>query len=530
MSVANPAFHIAREPLFRSEGIWTKMFDPPRLGPPTPELLDLTNLPPANPPWGVKANPVPSVMAAAGMYNPNQPFLVMRSLMHGVTRATWDNAQPGRPSQLVWFMFADDFLTGPKIVDPLSLVGALQNPSEPIYPGPTLRVPRGAIFHSDTACQGPPPHTIHWHGIEPTPMNDGVGHCSFEVEGHYIYQWQPSFIGTYFYHCHRNTMMHFEYGLAGFMLFDPPDAYFASIATLDPVTGVATLNNIPIGNGRPEVGFPLGRRRTAANLNFSGLPSFPGFVGGNPIQGPATPDPEGQFQFDPHAFTVPYDVEVLWFLDDRSSEWSEGMPDPFGTFPVGANIGGNNVFIGFNEGFHNKGKSLTPEPGGAFFGFNDFNADYWFVTGVPVQAHTGGSYTLPTNLIYPAVLNGGISGARIDIAASKGQTIFIRCLDGAYNSTRVTFPMDVVVIEWDGRALGVPPLARYNRPILIKAGTPLVHSTARRWGAIANVPVTAPSVNTPVKVEFLDTRSTNPLSLTGGGDVLMTTFIPCHIN
>ena len=528
MSVANPAFRIPRQSVAGSEGLWTKMFDPPRFGPPTPENLDLTNLP-----QGVRANPVPSVMAAAGLYNSSQPFVVSRSLMHGITAATWDALQPGRPSQLVWYMFADDFLNGPKILD--ALTGNLQNPSAPVYPGPTYRAPRGAICHNDTACQGPPPHTIHWHGIEPTPMNDGVGHCSYEVEGNYIYQWQPNFIGTYFYHCHRNTQMHFEFGLAGFMLFSPPDAWFASIATINPTTGIATLNNTPVGNGRPEPAgegglgaAPQGRRRTAANLNFSGLPSYPGFVGGNAILGPATPDPQHLMQFDPHAFTVPYARECLWFMDDRSSEWSEGVGnDAFATFPVGAYVGGPGTYIGFNEGFHNDGKSLTPIAGNKWFSFNDFNADYWFITGVPVQAHRGGSYTLPTNLLYPAVLNGGIDGDRIDIAAAVGETVFIRCLCGAYNSCRITFPVDVTVIEWDGRALGVPPLNRYTRPILIKAGTPLVHSTARRWGALMRS--TVPS-NDPVKVEFLDTRSGDGMSLSGGGDVLMTAFIPCHIN
>lgn len=514
------------------------------MGPPTPEFIDLKLIglsgTPTNPaiPAGVRANPVPSVLEAAGMYNPNQPYTVMRSLMHGETRPTWDGgiATGSGATQLFWMMFADDFLIG-KVFDPQT--GGLINASAPQYPGPTYRAPRGAVCHNFTASGGPPPHTIHWHGIEPTPMNDGVGHCSFEVTGSYIYQWQPNFIGTYFYHCHRNTMMHFEYGLAGFMLFDPPDAYFASIgAIVDPDKGTVTLSGIPIGNGRPEPAgegglpaAPQGRRRTAANLNFSGLPQFPGFVGGDPIQGVATPDPWTgdpflKFKYDPHAFTVPYDVEALWFVDDRSSQWSQATNDAFATFPVGANIGGTNVYVGFNEGFHNGGKSLSPEAGNAFFAFNDFNADYWFISGVPVPAAKGGTAQIPAGILYPAELNSGIIGSQVSIQANLGDTVFIRCLCGSYNSARVTFPVDVVIIEWDGRALGVPPLNRYTRPHLVPAGTPIVHSTARRWGAILRS--TTPVVDF-AKVEFLETRSTSPLSLTGGGDVLMTAMIPITI-
>ena len=94
------------------------------------------------------------------------------------------------------------------------MIGDPANPSASggTYPGPTLRMPRSVLFHAETSGKGPPPHTIHWHGIEPTPLNDGVGHCSMEL-GHYTYQWQPNFMGFYFAHCHRNTMQHFEYGL-----------------------------------------------------------------------------------------------------------------------------------------------------------------------------------------------------------------------------------------------------------------------------------------------------------------------------
>jgi hypothetical protein len=100
-------------------------------------------------------------------------------------------------------------------------------------PGTLMRATEGQIVHA-TIKPSKNVHTIHWHGIEPDPRNDGVGHTSFEVTGHYTYQWRPEpanlgspnegTAGTYFYHCHVNTPLHVQYGMFGPIIIDPPNA------------------------------------------------------------------------------------------------------------------------------------------------------------------------------------------------------------------------------------------------------------------------------------------------------------------
>lgn len=449
MALPNSGIIIPRQSVVGAEGEWAKMFDPPTESPATPD-----NLTPDNPvPEFVR-----SVVTGASVPVPNTWDV---TLMHGMTLPTWDAGQPGRPTQLNYFLIGSSNLPSPF--------------SGGTFPGPTIRIPRGKIFHGRTSAGGPPPHTVHWHGIEPTPMNDGVGHCSMEL-GSYTYQFQPNFIGSYFYHCHRNTMQHFEFGLYGFLIIEPPDAYGQTNPSLANYAGT----------------YP---RRTAANLsNFS---EFTTWVGGDLADG------------GPHAMTVQYDKEALWVCDDRDSRWSALMSNPFATFPRMGSI------PGVNDEFHAGD-------------FHDFNPDYFFVTGVPFQGPRGGTGSVPQSFFVPAALNSGVAirdsngleidGMQVPINASVNQTVLVRVLCAAYVGIRVTFPIDVVIIAFDGRALGVPPFNQYNQAFKLNANTPFELSTARRFDCLIR---STSAFSGSATVEYLDVR---------GGTTLFTGRIPINIS
>lgn len=295
------------------------------------------------------------------------------------------------------------------------------------WPAPPIRVREGQVVHNVMGSRTDA-HTIHHHGIEPTAMNDGVGHLTFEVDDEYTYQWQAGEAGTYFYHCHRNTTLHFEMGMYGLLIIDP---------------------------------------------NVLGAP----FAFGGP----------GQCHFG-NALRR-YHAEAIWVVDDFDLRWHGIDRDGNGTEVDNHNAGiqentvdpvtGLPTFVGIND---------TDNPH-----LHDFRPDVFLVTGRPAQYGVDNAVvaTAPGSLVTPRV--------------ARGQRLLVRTLNASYCTTRWTFPETLpgLVIAADGRSLGREPFGRYSRPFtLASIGYRFMHTTARRWDILFNIPADAAVGDHEVSVSF----------------------------
>ncbi len=92
------------------------------------------------------------------------------------------------------------------------------------YPSAHLEIIEGQATNIAFQNFSPMPHTIHLHGLDVDQQNDGVPNTSFSVPmmGSYTYQFIAPHAGTYHYHCHVDTVVHYHLGMTGAIIVRPP--------------------------------------------------------------------------------------------------------------------------------------------------------------------------------------------------------------------------------------------------------------------------------------------------------------------
>lgn len=100
------------------------------------------------------------------------------------------------------------------------------------YPAPFLTVNEGdqvevTFTNIGTAKKGIKRvgHTIHFHGLDTDQANDGVPHTSKDllVGESFTYHFKATHAGTYFYHCHVDTIEHLQMGMTGAFIVKAKD-------------------------------------------------------------------------------------------------------------------------------------------------------------------------------------------------------------------------------------------------------------------------------------------------------------------
>ena len=91
-------------------------------------------------------------------------------------------------------------------------------------PSVHLEVIEGELISVTFQNQSSDDHTIHWHGLDVDQANDGVESTSMAIPpfGNFTYQFIAPHAGTYHYHCHIDTVVHYHRGMAGAVIVRPP--------------------------------------------------------------------------------------------------------------------------------------------------------------------------------------------------------------------------------------------------------------------------------------------------------------------
>jgi FtsP/CotA-like multicopper oxidase with cupredoxin domain len=101
-----------------------------------------------------------------------------------------------------------------------------------VFPAPTLTVNEGDQVEVTLTNIGPKKegikrvaHTIHFHGLDTDQANDGVPHTSeaILVGDSFTYHFTATHAGTYFYHCHVDTVEHLQMGMQGAFIVKAKD-------------------------------------------------------------------------------------------------------------------------------------------------------------------------------------------------------------------------------------------------------------------------------------------------------------------
>lgn len=296
-------------------------------------------------------------------------------------------------------------------------------------------------------------HTLHWHGIEPSSMNDGVGKHSFEIEGQdidgtevggeFTYQFHPHQAGTFFFHCHKNTVHHFEMGMFGMLIVDPP----APSVDDDP-RQEDTLLNAPYVTG--AAGYAAGRLDTDK-------------------------------PFDPDDLNlIRYDQEKYWVADDMDAAWHNLVDDHTHNMQDMPNIDDTGQMEDPMDPltFHVYGTNGIQ--------LNDFQPDIFAVTGVFLDyGETGpGGDLVDTFPHYFGTIDNPLISVNVDVQTDGHKKILIRFLNASYSLIDMTLPVDSTVIAMGGIPLGATDRTKYSRPYILPAGARLGSITARRFDLI----------------------------------------------